>query len=347
MQDAFEMGARPAERWIMTSTSPPAAPLRVGVIGTGGISRAHAPGWIETGSDLHCYSLEGAQEFAEQFGATVHASLEDLFAAVDVVDVCTPTAVHAEIVHQALDAGKDVVCEKPLALTTEDARAVVEHAERVGRSLFPAHVVRYFPQYAAAHRAVGSGSIGQLAVLRFERTGSFPTQPWFADESQSGGIVMDQMIHDIDQAIWLAGPVERVYAQQSVSTAADTVRTAHAVLTHTSGAISHCRGLWGPPGTRFRYTFDLAGDGGRLQYDSAGDPGVVFDEVATTTQRSGDGFLPDVSGMRSPYAEEILEFAAALRSGTPTRVSAADGAYAVEVSRAALESLRTGRSITC
>ncbi|WP_193105445.1 Gfo/Idh/MocA family protein [Brachybacterium sp. FME24] len=325
----------------------PAAPLRVGIIGTGGISRAHTPGWIETGAELHCHSLEGADAFAETFGATVHATLEELLAAVDVVDVCTPTPVHAEIVHQALDAGKDVVCEKPLALTTEDARSVVEHAQRVGRTLFPAHVVRFFPQYAAAQRAVETGAIGQIAVLRFERTGSFPTQPWFGDESQSGGIVMDQMIHDIDQAIWLAGPVERVYAQQSISSETDTVRTAHAVLTHVGGAISHCRGLWGAPGTQFRYTFDLAGDAGRLQYDSAGDPGVVFDEVATQRQSTGDGFLPDVSGMRSPYAEEILEFAAALTSGGPSRVSAADGAYAVEVSRAALESLRTGRSITC
>lgn len=331
----------------MTTSSPPVAPMRVGIIGTGGISRAHTPGWLEIGAELHCFSLEGAEEYAEQFGATVHATLEELLAAVEVVDVCTPTAVHAEIVHQALDAGKDVVCEKPLALTTEDARAVVEHADRAGRRLFPAHVVRYFPQYAAARAAVEAGSIGQIAVLRFERTGSFPTQPWFADESQSGGIIMDQMIHDIDQAIWLAGPVERVYAQQSISASTDTVRTAHAVLTHTGGALSHCRGLWGPPGTTFRYTFDLAGEAGRLQYDSAGDPGVVFDAVATEQQAAGDGFLPDVSGMRSPYAEEILEFAAALRSGTPTRVSAADGAYAVEVSRAALESLRTGRSITC
>src|SRR5699024_8983003 len=124
------------------------------------------------------------------------------------------------------------VCEKPLTLTGEDARAVVDHAERAGRLLLPAHVVRFFPQYAAAQRAVAGDAIGTPAVLRFERTGSSPTQPWFADESRSGGIVMDQMIHDIDQAIWLAGPVETVYARQSVASGTDTVRTAHVVLTH-------------------------------------------------------------------------------------------------------------------
>ena len=321
--------------------------LRVGIIGTGGISHQHAPGWIEQGVDLHCYSHSGAEAFAEQYGATVHEALDDLLAAVDVVDVCTPTPSHAGIVHQALDAGCHVVCEKPLTLTEEDARAVVEHAERAGLQLFPAHVVRYFPQYAAAKQAVDAGAVGTPAVLRYERTGEAPGQDWYADDEASGGIIMDQMIHDLDQAIWIAGPVTSVYAQQSVGVGPHTVRTGHVVLTHERGAISHCRGLWGPPGTAFRYTFDIAGDAGRLQYDSDGDPGVVLDAVASARREEQGGYLPDVSGIRSPYTEEILEFTAAITSGTPTRVSAADGAYAVEVSRAALESLRTGRSTPC
>lgn len=321
--------------------------LRVGIIGTGGISHQHAPGWIEQGVDLHCYSHSGAEAFAEQYGATVHEALDDLLAAVDVVDVCTPTPSHAGIVHRALDAGCHVVCEKPLTLTVEDSRAVVEHAERAGLHLFPAHVVRYFPQYAAAKQAVDAGAVGTPAVLRYERTGEAPGQDWYADDEASGGIIMDQMIHDLDQAIWIAGPVTSVYAQQSVGVGPHTVRTGHVVLTHEGGAISHCRGLWGPPGTAFRYTFDIAGDAGRLQYDSAGDPGVVLDVVASARREEQGGYLPDVSGIRSPYTEEILEFTAAITSGTPTRVTAADGAYAVEVSRAALESLRTGRSIPC
>ncbi|MGP9537149.1 Gfo/Idh/MocA family protein [Brachybacterium sp. AOP43-C2-M15] len=330
----------------MTSTSPPAA-LRVGIVGTGGISRAHLPGWTELGAELHCFSEAGAEEFSAATGARVHASLEELLAAVDVVDVCTPTPSHPGIVRAALDADRDVVCEKPLALSPEEARDLVAHAERVGRRLFPAHVVRYFPQYAAAKRAIDTDAIGTLAVLRFERTGSLPDRSWYADDELSGGIVMDQMIHDIDQALWMAGPVEQVYAQQSVAGADSDVRTAHVVLTHRSGALSHCRGFWGPTGTRFRYAFDLAGDAGRLQYDSEGDPGIVFDTVAAARQSSGDGFLPDVSTLRDPYAAELVDFIAALRGGAPARVEPADGALAVEVSAAALESLRTGRSIPC
>lgn len=331
-------------------------PLRVGVVGTGGISRAHLPGWVELGAELHCFSEAGAEEFSAQSGAVVHSTLAELLAAVDVVDVTTPTPAHPEIVRAALDAGKDVVCEKPLALDPDVARELVEHAENAGRALFPAHVVRFFPQYAAAKRAIDAGDLGTLAVLRFERTGSLPDRPWYADEALSGGIVMDQMIHDIDQALWMAGPVERVYAQQSIAASDSTVRTAHVVLTHRSDAISHCRGFWGPPGTAFRYTFDLTGDGGQLQYDSAGDPGIVFDAVASARHADGDGFLPDVSTMRDPYAAELVEFMAArggatarvdAADGATARVDAADGALAVEVAHAALESLRTGRSIAC
>ena len=166
-----------------------------------------------------------------------------------------------------------------------------------------------FSPVAAAKRAIDTGAVGTLAVLRFERTGSLPARSWYADEELSGGIVMDQLIHDIDQAVWMAGPVEKVFAQQSIASSDSAVRTAHVVLTHRSGALSHCRGFWGPAGTRFRYTFDVAGDGGRLQYDSAGDPGIVFDDVASARQSSGDGFLPDVSEMPDPCAAEIVEFA--------------------------------------
>lgn len=327
--------------------SSPATPLRVGVVGTGGISRAHLPGWAELDVELHCYSLEGAEQYAAESGASVHSTLEELLAAVDLVDITAPTPAHPEIVRAALDAGKDVICEKPLALDPADARDLLDHAERVGRTLFPAHVVRYFPQYAAAKRAIDTGAVGTLAVLRFERTGSLPDRDWYADEALSGGIVMDQMIHDIDQALWLAGPVERVYAQQSIAASDPAVRTAHVVLTHRSGAISHCRGFWGPAGTEFRYTFDLSGDGGQLQYDSTKDPGIMFDAVASARHASGDGFLPDVSTLRDPYAAEIVEFVTALADGGPARVDAADGVRAVEVADAALESLRTGRSITC
>src|SRR5699024_2598059 len=205
-KDRSRMTTSPHPGTAAPSAAP--TPLRVGIVGTGGISRAHLPGWTELGAELHCFSFSGAEQFAAESGATAHGTLEELLAAVDVVDVCVPTPAHPEIVRAALDADKDVMCEKPLALDPAEARDLAAHAERTGRTVFPAHVVRFFPQYAAAERAIATGAVGRLAVLRFERTGSLPDRAWYADDELSGGIVMDQMIHDIDQALWLAGPVE-------------------------------------------------------------------------------------------------------------------------------------------
>lgn len=326
------------------SDSPPRA---VGVVGTGGISHAHAPAWTQLGARLHAFSVDGAEAYGERYGATVHASLPYLLGEVDLVDVTTPTFAHPEVVHAALDAGCDVICEKPLARTTEQARELQAHAERVGRRLFPAHVVRWFPEYVAAEAAVRRGDLGELAVLRFERTGSLPTRPWFLDVDASGGILMDQMIHDLDQALWLAGPATSVYATENVS-ADGRVRTAHAVLEHAGGAISHCRGFWGPPGTRFSTAFSLAGTRGRLDHDSTANPVLEWDDVARAAGTSGaDGFLPEVAELGNPYVAEILDFVDAIDTGRETRVSTADGVRAVEVAALALTSIAEGRRIPC
>src|SRR5699024_12861232 len=109
-----------------------------------------------------------------------------------VVDVCVPPPAHPQIVRAALDADNDVICEKPLALDPADARDLAAHAERTGRTLFPAHVVRFFPQYAAAERAIATGAVGRLAVLRFERTGALPDRAWYAADELPGGIALHQ-----------------------------------------------------------------------------------------------------------------------------------------------------------
>src|SRR5699024_9643048 len=127
-------------------------------------------------------------------------SLTDLWPQVDLVDIVTPTGTHAEIALAAIAQGKHVVCEKPLARTSVAATEMVRAATEAGVHLFPAHVVRYFPAYTAARAAISGGAIGTVAVSRFRRMSAAPTAPWFFDEVASGGIVMDQMIHDLDQA---------------------------------------------------------------------------------------------------------------------------------------------------
>lgn len=322
--------------------------MKIGLIGAGGIATAHLPAWVDQGHDVRVYTVDGtATEVVDRFGGSVADSLDDVLDWCDAVDICTPTPTHRDLVERAAAAGVHVMCEKPLARTLEDARAATNACAVAGVRLFPAHVVRYFPAYRAAEEAVRRGDIGAPGMLRFSRIAEFPQRSgWYSDESKSGGILMDLMIHDLDQARLLAGPVASIYAvRRHVETGDRAAGAAHAVLTHVSGAISHCTSVWSPPGTAFRTTFDLAGSDGVLSYDSTAHPGLTIDGGHPAAGPEA-GYLPPMTSAETPYAAEIREFAAAISTGAEVSVTPADGVAAVELALAGMESLESGQRIT-
>lgn len=329
-------------------------PLHIGLLGAGGIARAHLPGWLELGARVGVHTQDGsadklAGEYAERgHDVTAVPDLDELLATCRAVDICTPTPTHKDLALAAIAAGRHVVCEKPLALSVRDAEEIATAADAAGVRLHPAHVVRYFPAYAAMRAAVARGELGELAVLRFTRGGARPQwAPWFGDPDQSGGVIMDLMVHDIDIARWVAGDVVRVHArvrgsERATGAPADVV-TATAVLTHASGAISHLSGLWGLPDQRFRTTFRVAGADGLLCHDSTAVPG--FRITAQGVRAANEG-IPSSPLTESPYLTELRDFAAAWDDPTATpRVSAHDGIAAVRIARAAVESSRTGHAV--
>ncbi|MFF1572329.1 Gfo/Idh/MocA family protein [Leifsonia sp. NPDC058292] len=320
--------------------------LRVGLIGAGGISHVHAAGWRELGAEVTVYSHDGAKALAERYGFGVAPDLESLLARADIVDIVTSSRSHRDLALAAIAAGRPVICEKPLAATSAEAREIAAAAEAAGLRVFPAHVVRFFPEYAAIKAEVDAGRIGEPAVLRFVRGGEAPRAgSWFFDENAGGGIVLDQMIHDLDQALWLAGEVSQVYAVQSPPSVAGIVPevvTAHVVLTHRSGAISHVQGTWGARGTTFRTSADIAGTKGVLAIDSGVDVPVTMD---VPSAQETDGYLPPPAHAESPYTTQLRELAAAALGGPEPRVSAADGIRAVALAEAAARSIRTGLAV--
>lgn len=319
--------------------------LDVAVIGAGFIARTHVPAWIALGARIRIFSTDGrAASLAEEFGLTEAASLEEALDWAAVADICTPTTTHRDIALAAFEAGAHVLCEKPLALTPHDAQEMADAAHKAGRLLCPAHVVRFFPAYVRLRDAVTSGALGRVAVARFTRTGRYPTwSSWFADPALSGGIVTDQMLHDMDIARWLFGEIVSIHAtQRGTPDAPDgPVATGTATLTHESGVISQVLGVWGPPATPFRYTFHVAGSNGTLAHDSlahaslrvTGSPGTQDDGVPT-----GD-FGDD------PFTTQIHEFAAAVQGGPAPRVTASDGVEAVKIAASARRSTATGRAV--
>jgi len=321
-----------------------APPFTVGMVGAGSIARVHLSSWLSLGVRVLVYAPhDPAPLLSEVGGGEAVGSLDELLSRVDAVDVVTPTTSHAEVVRAAAAAGRHVLCEKPFALTSAEAEGMIAACADAGVQLYPAHVVRYFPEYVTMHDAVTAGKIGEIAVQRFTRAGSRPVREWYLDDALSGGIVIDQSIHDLDFARWNAGEVATVFARDTGSDPAVPVRSCQVILTHTSGAISYVNGTWARPGTKFRTTFQIAGTGGLLQHDSAEHRPLVVD--GGRADEAGTGLLPDISLGESPYLTEIREFHAAFTRNEPTRVTADDGLAAVRIAEAAAESIRTGQPV--
>jgi predicted dehydrogenase len=323
------------------------AGLTVGLIGAGNIAHLHIGAWKALGARVLVHSVEGAEDLADQYGLEVSASLDTCLADAEFVDVVTPSVTHKEVALAAIKAGRNVICEKPLTLTAADSHEVIAAATAAGVRVYPAHVVRFFPAYVAAHSAIVDGRIGDVAVARFFRQASSPAGGgWYSDVARSGGVIMDLMVHDLDQARWLCGEVTTVYAVQNPPTV-DGVSpvnvAAHVTLTHESGAISHCRATWAAAGTAFQSGFQVAGSTGVLKYASGADTGYA--EELRDSAAAGDLLIPANTLGESPYLTQLRELTRALRGGPEPRVVAADGAAAVYLAEAARASMETGQVI--
>lgn len=326
--------------------------MRVGIVGVGFMGTTHAAGWRETGAEMAgcvAETVEEAGPLAAQYGLRIYPDLETMLPEVDIVDICTPTHLHADMVIRAAKAGKHVVCEKPLGRTVVEGQAMIRACREAGVKLFVAHVVRYFPEYARAKAVVEAGEIGKPGVVRLHRGSYRPKKPsgnWFLDEAKSGGILLDLMIHDFDYARWIAGEVETVFARKISSGHPEApVDYGLAILKHRSGALSHVAGAWAYPPPTFRTSLEIAGDNGLVQFDSdASAP--ILDLIAKPAADAPDVALPSSPTAESPYTSEIKEFYAALTQGGSVRVCAEDGLAAVQIAQAAVESARTGQAVT-
>jgi predicted dehydrogenase len=326
--------------------------MRVGIVGVGFMGSTHAQAWYQTEAEMVGFAAETQEEagpLAQQYGVRIYPDLQTMLNDVDIVDICTPTHLHAEMVLQAARAGKQIVCEKPLGRTVEEGQAMIRACKEAGVQLFVAHVVRYFPEYAQAKAVVDSGQIGQPGVIRLSRGSYRPKKPngnWFLDEAKSGGIMLDLMIHDFDYARWVGGEVESVFARKISSAHADApVDYGMVILKHKNGTLSHVAGAWAYPPPTFRTHLEIAGEAGLIEFDSdASAP--ILDLIAKPKTDAPDVGLPASPVAESPYTSEIKEFYAALTQGQPVRVRAEDGLAAVQIALAAIESANTGRAVT-
>lgn len=327
---------------------------RVGILGTGSIANVHLDGWQRLPVSIAAHydiRTEAAQRAATLYGGQACSDLDEFFNLIDIVDICTPTPAHKANVLAAAAAGKAIICEKPLARTASDCQEIVACVEAAGVPMMVAQVVRWFPMFAKAKAVIDSGAIGKPGVIRTVRAGSHPSygstfpSKYYSDFEQSGGVILDVGVHDIDFQRWCCGEVERVFAQ-GLSFRAEGVRD-HALITlkFVSGAIGHIECSWAHPPRNWRTRLEIAGDQGLIEWDRFDDAPLL--SLLTTEQEPN--FVRNAESPSAPeddpYYLELKHFLECVEAGRQPAVSARDGMMAVQIGLAAIESVRTHRPV--
>jgi predicted dehydrogenase len=256
---------------------------------------------------------------------------------IDAVDLCLPTFLHEEVTVAALQAGKHVLVEKPMALDGVSARRMIAAAEQAGRIFMCAQVLRFFPEYTALKNAMPG--LGAVRGAFFRRRCAAPAWGgWLKDPAKSGGGVFDLLIHDVDMCLHLFGRPEAASAIGYCDTAA-SLDMLHGELFYPFGTVV-VSGGWQHEGTfPFGMEYSVTLDGGTVEFSSAGRPPTVFNQTEQALPlESKDG-----------YAAEIEYFVECCRSGRqPERCLPRESANAVELMRTLLASReRNGRKILC
>jgi len=194
--------------------------MKVGLLGAGFMGHMHAFCYARMPdvqlaliSDV---SLESAIDIATHYGgrATTDSTEPFISPDIDFVDICLPSYLHREYVVKAADAGKHVLCEKPIALSMEDANVMIKATKAAGVKFMVAHVVRFWPEYLQLKHIYDRKTLGKLQTLTMTRLSSYPM--WAKnprDYQHHGGAMLDLHIHDVDFLLFMLGKPRSVFAQ--------------------------------------------------------------------------------------------------------------------------------------
>ena len=342
--------------------------LKVGLIGAGGIVRgAHLnPGWLALPDaeivavcDIHEPS---ARQLADDFDIPhVFTDFNELLELdeIDAVDICTPNKVHTPAVIAALEAGKHVLCEKPLAVSTAEILAMREVLRKTDRLLMTAQHHRFSPESIAIKAWVETGALGEVyhARVNATRRNLLPISPGFIDPKLSGGgPCMDIGVHALDTALWLMNfprPV-RVSGRAHTNFAkgfdmpggwGEWDRTLFGVEDFAAGFIHFSNGStmaleasWLQHQEKEEMNCTLQGKKAGIRW-----PTGHFHTVVNRTLV--DGVVLPHAGLKPAHTEEIKAFAAAIRSGKPSPVPIEQTIYVIAILEAIMQSSQLNQEV--
>ena len=246
--------------------------LRVGLIGVGSIAlRRHFPAWRrEKRAALVSISdpdIERAKRVAARFGiGRTYENYQEMLAneELDICDICTRSGIHVPVAKICLDRGVHVISEKPMAMTYESGRELLELIRSVPKKYTVVFNYRFTPQIIALRRLLSEGALGEVESLRAQFGWTRPDHHDQFKEEYPTGILYETGIHDIDLCISLLGEVRKVRADPEWSEAGGA-RTVTSFLEHSSGVSSKLQVSFCYP--QIEHLLEIVGSKGRANVD--------------------------------------------------------------------------------
>lgn len=318
--------------------------IKIGIIGSGFIAGVHASILARDErvkvSSVHDLIADRAQQLARAHDAAVAASAEEVIERSDAVFVTTPNTRHVPLALAAIDAGKHVFCEKPLATTIADAETVFEKAQRSNSVFQVGHNRRFAPVYATLKRLLSETHQPHSAHVKMNR-GELLKPEWTGDPEVTGGFLYETPIHMFDMMRFLFGEIETLHAIGS-SHEYNEIDDFSVLLKFANG---------------MHATLATAADASWLfPFERV----EVFCHHATLVTREMEslicssnleGHFTSQSMQQTPreekwgYVQEDRAFVDSIVNGTPPLVTAFDGLMSVEIANAVYESVRSGAPV--
>jgi len=278
--------------------------------------------------------------------------LDDLLAdpKLDLIDICLPPSLHAEVTVAALRAGKHVFCEKPIALNPADAKRMVKAAEKAGRMLMVGQVLPFFPEYSFAYKAITSGRYGRLLGGHFKRIISDPLWlPDFYNPAVCGGPMIDLHVHDAHFIRVVCGMPVEVRTVGAMRGEVAERFTTQFLFDDPKLVVSASCGVINQQGRPFTHGFEIYLERATLLFDAAsiGKDWVVAYPL-TVLSSDGQVVRPELLSADpcDAFVNEIKEVLRVIRSGKPSALLAGELACdAIVLCEKQTQSLRTGRAV--
>lgn len=259
---------------------------------------------------------------------------------IDMIDVCLPTPEHVKYAVAALNAGKHVMMEKPLARTPQDTQQLIDAAAKAKGMNMCALCMRFWPQWSWLKKQVDNMTFGKVLGATFRRVATHPGRGFYLNGDECGGAALDLHIHDTDFVKYLFGMPKAVishgYAKQT--TAVDHMTTQYV---YDDVPLVSAEGGWamtGGFGFKMQYTVNF--EKATAVFDIAFKDQLTLHEVGKDSQ-----VITCEAGMG--YDHELAYFLNCIESGTPpTHASFADAADSVKIVLAEVQSVKTGQPVT-